>query len=80
MPEHPPSSSAPPPSTPLLSARRWCFAGRSFLGFARHQMFKPEVRPFTIGGIVTFILLGSLSMGGSPEARADSKYLNPKKH
>ena len=43
-------------------------------------MFKPEVRPFTIGGIVTFILLGSLSMGGSPEARADSKYLNPKKH
>lgn len=56
------------------------YAGVSFFTFARRQMVKPEVLPFTIGVFVTFGLLGSLSLGGTKEQRAASKYLNPVKH
>ena len=52
----------------------------SFGKFAGAQLFKPEFRPFFYGICVAFISLGSLSLGGSPEARKESKYLNPPKH
>ena len=55
-------------------------AGMTFFQFARVQLFKPTVSPFTYSLIFTFISLGSLSIGGSKEARAASKYLNPPKH
>ena len=52
----------------------------TFMQFARTQMFKPNVAPFTYSMMFTFCLLGSLSLGGTKEARAASKYLNPPKH
>ena len=52
----------------------------SFWKFARMHVVKDEVRPFMYGMLVAFFSLGSLSFGGTPEARAESKYLNPKKH
>ena len=52
----------------------------SFGKFAGAQLFKPEFRPFFYGICVAFISLGSLSLGGTPEAKKESKYLNPPKH
>ena len=56
------------------------YTGVKFGAFMRHQFLREEVRPFTYGIIVTFLGLSSLSWGGTPEARAASKYLNPPKH
>ena len=55
-------------------------AGSTLFGFARTHLMKDEVRPFMWGIAVAFISLGGLSIGGTKEARADSKYLNPPKH
>ena len=52
----------------------------SYLKWCRTVLFRPEVRPFAIGGLVTWILLGPMMMGGSDEAKKASGYLNPKKH
>ena len=54
-------------------------AGLTFFQFARGYL-KPTVTPFTYSMIFTFFALGSLSLGGSKEARAASKYLYPPKH
>jgi len=54
--------------------------GGGFWKFARMQVVKDEARPFMYGILVAFVSLGSLSLGGTKEARADSKYLNPPKH
>jgi len=55
-------------------------AGSTFFGFARSHLLKDEVRPFMYGIAVAFLSLGTMSLGGTPEARAASKYLNPPKH
>ena len=55
-------------------------AGMTFFQFARMQLFKPEVAPFTYSAIFSFIALGSLSLGGTVEDRKKSKYLYPPKH
>ena len=55
-------------------------AGSTFFGFARKHLVKDEVRPFMWGMLIAFVSLGSLSLGGSQEDRAASKYLNPPKH
>ena len=52
----------------------------TFFKFARSHLFKTEVWPFTASILFAFVSLGSLSFGGSKEARAASKYLNPPKH
>lgn len=52
----------------------------TFGKFAAKQLVAPEFRPFLYGMIVAWVGLGSLSFGGTPEARAASKYLNPPKH
>ena len=48
-------------------------AGLTFFQFARGYLMKPTVTPFTYSMIFTFFALGSLSLGGSKEARAASK-------
>ena len=51
--------------------------------FGKHaakQLLAPEFKPFLYGIIFAFVSLGSLSMGGTPESKAASKYLNPPKH
>ena len=52
----------------------------TFLKFAGKQLFKPEMSPFTIGGIVAFLALGSLSLSSDKAAREASPFVTPKKH
>ena len=52
----------------------------TFLKFAGTQLFKPEMSPFTIGGIVAFLALGSLSLSSDKAAREASPFVTPKKH
>tara|TARA_B110001452_G_scaffold126039_1_gene104625 strand:- start:464 stop:691 length:228 start_codon:yes stop_codon:yes gene_type:complete len=68
--------SPPMPANASAPAR----ADMTFGKFAAKQLTAPEFRPFLYGIIVAFVGLGSLSFGGTPEARAESKYLNPPKH
>lgn len=51
----------------------------TFMKFARAQMFKPEVRPFTWGIITCWTLLMPLGYANK-EARLTSTYHNPPKH
>ena len=51
----------------------------TFMKFARSQMFKPEVKPFTWGIITTLALLMPLSYANK-ETRLTSTYHNPPKH
>jgi hypothetical protein len=51
----------------------------TFMKFARAQMLKPEVRPFTWGIITTWVLLMPLGYANK-EARLTSTYHNPPKH
>ena len=67
---------APTPANASAPAR----ADMGFGKFAGKQLMAPEFRPFFYGIVVAFVGLGSLSFGGTPEARAESKYLNPPKH
>ena len=52
----------------------------TFLKFAGKQLFKPEMSPFTIGAMVAFFALGSLSLSSNKEAREASPFVTPKKH
>lgn len=52
----------------------------TFLKFAGKQLFKPEMSPFTIGGIVAFLALGGLSLSSDKAAREASPFVTPKKH
>eukprot|EP00308_Calcidiscus_leptoporus_P021053 CAMPEP_0119377206 /NCGR_PEP_ID=MMETSP1334-20130426/43710_1 /TAXON_ID=127549 /ORGANISM="Calcidiscus leptoporus, Strain RCC1130" /LENGTH=54 /DNA_ID=CAMNT_0007396033 /DNA_START=51 /DNA_END=215 /DNA_ORIENTATION=+ len=52
----------------------------SFWKFAIQQPLKPEVRPFAIGLLLSWVLLTRLSCGHPEETKAASKYLNPPKH
>jgi hypothetical protein len=52
----------------------------TFLKFAGKQLFKPEMSPFTIGGIVAFLALGGLSLSSDKAARDASPFVTPKKH
>ena len=52
----------------------------TLLKFAGKQLFKPEMSPFTIGGIVAFLALGSLSLSSDKAAREASPFVTPKKH
>lgn len=54
-------------------------AGMTFMKFARGQMLKPEVKPFTWGIITTWALLMPLGFAGK-EARLTSTYHTPPKH
>ena len=54
--------------------------GMTFFQFARDQLMRPTVTPFTYSLIFTFVALGSLSLGGTKEQRQASKYLYPPKH
>lgn len=69
-----------PPVVCFLLAGLMGPAGMSFWKFARMQVVKDEARPFMYGILVAFVSLGGLSLGGTKEARADSKYINPPKH
>ncbi len=54
-------------------------AGMTFMKFARGQMLKPEVKPFTWGIITTWALLMPLGYANK-EARLTSTYHTPPKH
>ena len=63
-----------------MGAGKFAPAGMSFFKFASQQLFNVNQRPFTLGALITFALLGSLSLNGDKEARKASGYLNPKHH
>ena len=56
------------------------YTGMTMMGFAKQHMTRTEVWPFVFSGVFALFSLGSLGFGGSKEARAASKYLNPPKH
>ena len=54
------------------------YTGMTFIGFARQHLGRSEVWPFAVSGLIALFGLGGLGFGGTKEARAASKYLNPK--
>ena len=74
----------PPPGAPHLQLTARALArsagAMTFLKFAGKQLFKPEMSPFTIGGIVAFLALGGLSLSSDKAAREASPFVTPKKH
>ena len=56
------------------------YTGMSLMGFARQHITRTEVWPFAFSGLFALFSLGGLGFGGTPEARAASKYLNPCAH
>ena len=59
---------------------KYPYTGMSFGAFAMQHMKRTEVWPFFASALFALVSLGSLGWGGTPEARAASKYLNPPKH
>ena len=64
----------------MFSPSKFPYTGMTLLGFARTHVTRTEVWPFVFSGFVALFSLGGLSMGGTKEARAASKYLNPHHH
>ena len=56
------------------------YTGMTLMGFAKQHISRTEVWPFFLSGTIALFGLGSLGFGGSKEARAASKYLNPGHH
>ena len=56
------------------------YTGMTMMGFARQHVGRTEVWPFVFSGLFALFALGGLGFGGTKEARAASKYLNPPKH
>ena len=77
---HPPSATAHRASTLTAPALARSAGAMTFLKFAGKQLFKPEMSPFTIGGIVAFLALGGLSLSSDKAAREASPFVTPKKH
>ena len=75
-----PAATAHHASTLTAPALARSAGAMTFLKFAGKQLFKPEMSPFTIGGIVAFLALGSLSLSSDKAAREASPFVTPKKH
>ena len=56
------------------------YTGMSMTQFAMQHVKRTEVWPFFASGLFALFALGSTGWGGTKEARAASKYLNPPKH
>jgi hypothetical protein len=56
------------------------YTGMSFMGFAKQHVTRSEVWPFVFSGLFALFALGGTGFGGTKEARAASKYLNPCVH
>ena len=56
------------------------YTGMTMMKFARQHIARTEVWPFYVSGLFALFALGGQGFGGTKEARAASKYLNPPKH
>ena len=56
------------------------YTGMTMWKFARQHIGRTEVWPFAASAMFALFAFGSLGWGGTKEARAASKYLNPGHH